>query len=317
MKYLFFDLECSNCYGGIGKVCEFGAVLTDENFNVIKSYDIPMNPGNGRNYKFDKGIFKRDPEFGYAYDYEYYWSQPEFPKFYLQIKRLMEDDDIKVFGYAVYNDINYLNSACNRYNLDQIQYVAYDVQKIKMLYSNIKQEKRGLKGAFIELCGGNELVHIQPHLSRDDAKMTMMILKEICNRTGYSPMEICELWEESKFSSVDRKIKKVSGSSTNKKVKSEMQILWGDFYRKYIGNINESSFIGKKVTISSIFKKDNFLLESVIKLIVEKELIPVDQISKSDYLVTFDDMDTERMKGCLKHPYEGKFITYKELEVLC
>ena len=45
MKYLFFDIECSNCHGGIGKMCEFGYVLTDENFNIISQDDIPMSPG--------------------------------------------------------------------------------------------------------------------------------------------------------------------------------------------------------------------------------------------------------------------------------
>ena len=45
MKYLFFDLECSNCYGGVGKVCEFGAVITDEHFNILKEISIPMSPG--------------------------------------------------------------------------------------------------------------------------------------------------------------------------------------------------------------------------------------------------------------------------------
>ena len=35
MKYLFFDIECSNCFNNIGKMCEFGYVVTDENFKII------------------------------------------------------------------------------------------------------------------------------------------------------------------------------------------------------------------------------------------------------------------------------------------
>ena len=36
MKYLFFDIECANCYDGVGKICEFGYVLTDEYFTVLE-----------------------------------------------------------------------------------------------------------------------------------------------------------------------------------------------------------------------------------------------------------------------------------------
>lgn len=52
MKYLFFDIECSNCFNGVGKMCEFGYVLTDENFKIIKMDDIPMSPGKGRECRF-------------------------------------------------------------------------------------------------------------------------------------------------------------------------------------------------------------------------------------------------------------------------
>ena len=53
MKYLFFDIECSNCFQGVGKMCEFGYVLTDENLVVMKTGDIPMSPGKGRGNRFN------------------------------------------------------------------------------------------------------------------------------------------------------------------------------------------------------------------------------------------------------------------------
>lgn len=34
-KYLFFDIECSNGYPVSSKICSFGYVLTDNEFNVI------------------------------------------------------------------------------------------------------------------------------------------------------------------------------------------------------------------------------------------------------------------------------------------
>ena len=56
MNILFFDLECANCFMGIGKICEFGVVLVDGNFNLIQKYCFCMSPGNGKSNKFDKGF---------------------------------------------------------------------------------------------------------------------------------------------------------------------------------------------------------------------------------------------------------------------
>ena len=40
MKYLFFDIECSNGHD----ICSFGYCLTDEKFKIIKKEDIVINP---------------------------------------------------------------------------------------------------------------------------------------------------------------------------------------------------------------------------------------------------------------------------------
>ena len=49
MKYCFFDIECANCFkdnNGVsrGKICEFGYLITDENFNKIESAEYIINP---------------------------------------------------------------------------------------------------------------------------------------------------------------------------------------------------------------------------------------------------------------------------------
>ena len=317
MKYLFFDLECSNCFGGIGKVCEFGAVLTDENFNILRQYDIPMSPGKERSCRFDKNIFKRDPSFGYAYSFDYYFEQPEFPFYYSEIKELIEDTDTIIFGYAVENDIAYLNASCARYNLDSISYTAYDLKKIKSLYSNIKQKVKGLKGAFIDMCGKELLVYIQPHLARDDAKMAMMILKSICDKTGYNVNELCELCCECTRDSNAKNVKNTNKSIFCKKIKPSIQKRWGEYSRNHINELTESHNLGKRVTISSKLKEDEDNFDSIINLINEKNFVPSDKINSSDYLVCVDEADIERIKFCLKYPYEGKIITVKDFECIC
>ena len=35
MKYLFFDCEFTNCFDSREKICEFGYVMVDENFNDL------------------------------------------------------------------------------------------------------------------------------------------------------------------------------------------------------------------------------------------------------------------------------------------
>ena len=54
MKYLFFDIECANCFNNIGKICEFGYVMTDEKFKVLDKNLILINP----NTKFDWYVAK-------------------------------------------------------------------------------------------------------------------------------------------------------------------------------------------------------------------------------------------------------------------
>ena len=43
MKYLFLDLEMANSKNG-GKICEFGYVLTNEKFEILKEENLIINP---------------------------------------------------------------------------------------------------------------------------------------------------------------------------------------------------------------------------------------------------------------------------------
>ena len=117
MKLVFFDLEFSNCFSGIGKVCEFGYVMTDENFNVLEEDVFVINPGNDRENRFfiDKNN-KIDYSFWY-YPIEYYYKQPEFPYFYEKIKNILEGEDVIAFAYSSLNDVFHLESTIKRYKI--------------------------------------------------------------------------------------------------------------------------------------------------------------------------------------------------------
>ena len=64
MKYVFFDIECANCFQGNGKICSFGYVVTDEKFKILEKKDIPMNPHS----KFHLFGNKNHPGIVLAYD---------------------------------------------------------------------------------------------------------------------------------------------------------------------------------------------------------------------------------------------------------
>lgn len=325
MKYLFFDLECSNCYGGVGKVCEFGAVLTDESFNVIDEISIPMSPG--KKCGFDKTIYKRDPNFNWAYSFDYYYSCPEFPKYYRDIKKLMEDKDTLVFGYAVDNDIRYLFDSCKRYGLDPIEYNVFDIKLIRESYSKEKHEIRGLQGVCIELCDFAEIMSLTPHLAKDDAKMTMMALKAMCSNLEMNVLETIELCPNVKYNSKlyidgylfrkeDKKLHPEKYCRFRKThPKSECQVAWGEFYKEY-EQIKEDSK-GKVVTISSKLKEDMNTLNSVIGAIKKKNLVASDRISDSNYLVVLDEIDKKRMEGIFKHPYNGTIVLLNDFAQAC
>ena len=179
MKYLFFDIECSNCFNGVGKMCEFGYVLTDENFHVMKSGDIPMSPGKGEGNRFHLKGRKNEKDLELAYEYGYYLEQPEFPKFHKQIKSLVEDPDTICFAYSMDNDIPHLYHACTRYKLQPFNYVCYDVQKLVAAYLE-KKGQMSLRNACLKIVGPNSVVRLQEHLSRDDAEMERLIFEAIC-----------------------------------------------------------------------------------------------------------------------------------------
>lgn len=42
--FLFFDIECANCFNGIGKMCSLGYVIINENFEILDEDDVVMNP---------------------------------------------------------------------------------------------------------------------------------------------------------------------------------------------------------------------------------------------------------------------------------
>ena len=170
-RYLFFDVECANCFNGKGKLCSFGYVLTDENFNIIIKEDRLINPKS----KWDWYVVKKM----LGYPKSEFESKPGFDKEYPFIKELLENPEYLVFGSGISNDIKHLKDDCERYGLPEIEFVSRDVQN---LYSRYKEEKE--KKSLTKMARELEIdcQALKEHISRNDAEITMLITKAVCER---------------------------------------------------------------------------------------------------------------------------------------
>ena len=314
MKYLFFDIECSNCFGDKPKICEFGYTVVDENFKLITKNDIPMSPGkNNRANRFDLGVYKRDPKFEWAYDFDYYFSQPEFPEYYEKIKRLLTDKDIIVLGYSLSNDIHYLNQTMIKYDLDILNYDSFDVQKMVRRYLNLKNDM-SLEKAFNNLCDKSELIKLHMHLSCDDAFMTMRVFESLCKKLNKTPQEMINLYEGVKYNSIESLeiFNKRQEEKEKRKISKE---LLNDFYNESKLLIESNNSLNNLVYIDKDLRKKPEELKVLIEVLKNKGLIGCRETEKANYYILKEEERFEKVKEYLKSidNLNCNIITYEKI----
>ena len=204
MTYLFFDIECANSFGGIGKICSFGYVLCNSNFSIIESNDLLINPDT----VFDWYLFSKRAKCRLAYSREEYSRQPKFPHHYSKIKSLLEGKDRLVFGFGCQNDIATIAVECLRSDQKLIDCKCYDIRPLLEQF----YETEGGLGLFVEKLAiptqGMEF-----HDSKADAFFTMKVaekLVEDCKK----PLEE-QLKPFTPFSSVELQKSKIKKLYTN------------------------------------------------------------------------------------------------------
>ncbi len=179
MRYLFFDIECANCFG-TAKICSFGYVLTDLSFRVLAKRDLIINP-RAQFYKPpDKHIPGKVIEPAYAR--ELYLEAPEFPAFYDTIRDLLCNPEHIVIGHAPQNDAKFLLQTCARYRLPSFDYNFYDAQA---LYASLAPADSKL--ALDAVCEALGISVLQTHCSMSDAFMTMECTRAIAKRQKATP----------------------------------------------------------------------------------------------------------------------------------
>lgn len=311
MRYLFFDIECAD---GSKAICEFGYVLTDEKFNVIRKRNILIDPEC--RFNLTGRVGQDDLVLTYPYS-EYYKFYP-FDESYETIKNLMTQKDLLIFGHAVNNDIGFLIKDCNRYKLPPFDYTAYDIQKMLPVFNKQNKRYTSLEKAFVDLVPAEIRSELKDHRACDDAMKTMLVFKAMVVDLEFTPKDLIESCPESAYNALEywkqAKTKKKEKYSKQAKAKKrdEGQILWGELYREHEPLLEDDNSIGKFITVSGKMKEHHVELKHLIQIIKEKGYVAYDRINGSDYLIVFDEENKNGMMSIFNHPYLGKILTYQE-----
>lgn len=172
MNFVFFDIECASVNKTTAKICAFGYVVCDEQFNIISKEDILINP---------RGSFHLTDRNGkrglvLPYSYSEFKKYPPFTQVYPFIKSLLEDKNNVVMGHSILNDVKYLNLETRRFSLPSFDFRFLDSQLMFMSYSGDFSRQCGLEHIAVDL--GVEFI---PHRAVDDAYATMRVVQAICN----------------------------------------------------------------------------------------------------------------------------------------
>ena len=181
MRILTFDIE--SCTGNPldGSLCSFGYVLC-ENGVVAGGGDILCNPLPER---FLLGGFGKSIGLKLAYPTSHFRRQPRFDRRYCEIKALFDSVDL-VLGFAVQNDLRYLNNACDSFSLPRIPFKFLDVQLLGGLVLP-EHRNHGLK-AFAEQFN----IEFIEHRSDEDARVTYEIFARLVELSGKTLTELVE-----------------------------------------------------------------------------------------------------------------------------
>lgn len=328
MKYLFIDLEFATSQGGVSKICEFGYVMTNEKFEILKQGNFIINPNILRSewdYRVLRKILTRTIR-----EYE---SCPTFNSYFYEIVKLFNEANY-VFGHSINGDAKALNDECLRYNLPCIDFQFYDLKLLYKEYTSHQNDK-SVTNILIEL--GVDYIK-REHDAECDAINTMFILKELQRRLELNVEEILnicptchdvntnytvESLEISRMIKEERMLVPDS-SNTMKKYSKEMKTFVQFLDNVYPNVIEEQTLESLRVSISINYEETHYKqMLNIVQLLCNKGAIYAKKASRVDVFVTYDMKNEDGSdKYCSKLKYvknaidEGvdiKIITFEEL----
>lgn len=303
MRYLFFDIESAD---GYGKVCEFGYVITDTSFNVLKKHNILINP-NGK-FKFRHSFIGKG--FKLTYEYDEYYKHKTFDNYYSNIKYLLTQKDILIFGFSSLSDILFLSTDCLKYGLPLIDFEVFDIQKLVLKY--YKDLASLSKGAAF-LVNENKLTNLKEHNALDDAYKTMLLLK---NLISLNSLNIEDIIKENVGFKLDA-LKEFKVAKEHEKRKLMLKKAQNELENSYLVDANEIDLKkkeGKLITLYGTIKTNSELINLSIKLVNEKGYYLVKNLINANYLLVSDNDNKEEVRNNINSEYVLTIINLNELK---
>lgn len=305
MEYVFFDIECACVYKNVEKICVFGYVVCDENFNILKKEDILINP-NGKFHLTDRG----GEGIVLPYDYDEFRKYPPFPHFYPKIKEILEGENKLVFGHAAVNDVKYLCLETKRYKLPSFRFSFADTQVMYMAMTETFDRQSGLE-ALTEIFE----VEYTPHCAADDAYATMKIAEAMCEKENCTLPELIEKFslrlgkiEEFQFSNCSsrKRSQYLSEKRREKQEKGELRSRFNNFVYGYRVRPQSREFKGKRFCFARSIEEDLPLAKRLVKAIVARGGRYSFKLSGCNAFVKEEDDVTVRTLAANKLKNEGK-----------
>lgn len=269
--YVSFDIECAQSYKDYSPICNFGYVIYDNNFNLLKKEDIIINPNSKFKLKGRKG--REDIEM--AYPEEVYKKSPHFIAAYSKIKKILENKNAIIIGQSIRNDIDYLNWEVNKRkinkSLESINFKGYDLVDFVKAY-----EQSGNPMSLVAIKDRMNLSDFRPHKADDDANTVILILKKILDDLEISFDQLVDLTNSLQYESRNGELIK---PYLNKKEKNKLKI---DNIKK-TENI-ESQYSNKVISYSKGFEKTEIYFE-MLQWIVNINSSHSTKVSESNLFV--------------------------------
>ena len=317
MKFLFFDLEYATSKGGNKKICEFGYVVTDENFHILDRDNFIINPNIMReewDWRVVRTILTRRIS-----EYE---ENPEFDYYYHDIVKIINEADY-VFGHSLNGDAKALNCDCQRYGLPSIDFKFYDIKEFYKQYTSSKKdtsvinilndlEIKGEDGVHdAEVDAVNTMYEFKTMLQR--LEMTAQELIDICpSVVDYNENFVVQSLEIDRMIKEENMEKLLTGAGSNlMKRHSRRSRMFLQFLENVLPTIEEEKTLeGLKFSISFNYEELHYRqMLNIVQILCNKGATYVKNASLCDIFVTYKVLNedgTERV--CSKSKYVNKAI---------
>ena len=195
----------------------------------------------------------------------------------------------KVIWFSSKNDLGFVVTACERYDLPVFNFATYDVAKILEKLEG-KTKKLHEWGEYFNIKTDN----LVAHKSCDDAMMTMLVLQELCKKHNLSIEEILEKNRESHLS-----VEKYAEQRELKRHNDEVGAKIKDLYGKKSKCPYSKSFSGSYTFGFKIFN-DVDLSYDIAQLLYKHGGMLVKRLQKNGTIIIDDSQITpeliEKMK---------------------